>query len=223
MRILLLIDIQNDFCPNGALAVKDGDAVVTIANELLASGKYDLCIASQDYHPAKHKSFAVNHEDKNIFDQILLNGLSQTLWPTHCVEKSKGAEFHPDLNLSRIDYVVKKGRNPEIDSYSAFFDNGHLQETELDSLIQMEIAKRGISKLDVEIDVMGLATDYCVKFTALDARQLNYNTSIILDGCRAVNLNPNDELNAVAELKNSGVAIKSSREININSLPQLSV
>lgn len=216
MRILLLIDIQNDFCPGGELGIADGDSVVNVANALIASGKYDLIIASQDYHPGEHKSFAVNHFGKRIFEQIQLNGLTQTLWPIHCVENTIGAQFHPNLDLNGIDYIVKKGRNPDIDSYSAFYDNGHLQETELNSLIEHEIAKRGISKAAVEIDVMGLATDYCVKFTALDACGLNYKTGIIVDGCRAANLDPNDGYQALQELKDKGVILKSSRDLLIN-------
>ena len=125
MKVLLLVDIQNDFCPGGALAVPEGDQVVPVANALIGSGDYDLVIATKDWHPADHISFADNHEGKRVFDQVSVENGSQTLWPRHCVQGSPGAELHPGLAHAGINYVVEKGRERDIDSYSGFFDNSH--------------------------------------------------------------------------------------------------
>ena len=163
-RALLLIDIQKDFCKGGALAVPNGDEVVPIANEMIKLFTFnnDLIIGTQDWHPANHGSFAVHHEGKNAFDLIDLNGLKQVLWPTHCVENSIGAEFHDDL--LPIPMVFCKGEDPTIDSYSGFFDNGKRNKTQLDDFLK--------SNNITDLYIMGLAIDYCVKFTAVDAKEL---------------------------------------------------
>ena len=158
MKALLVIDVQNDFCPGGSLAVKEGDQIVSGINRFMP--QFDLVVASQDWHPENHGSFAVNHE-KTPGELIELNGLTQILWPKHCVQGSAGAEFHAELNTDEIDAVFTKGENPLIDSYSAFYDNGHLNKTGLDDYLK--------SKQVTELFLCGLATDYCVKFTALDA------------------------------------------------------
>lgn len=197
MRALVLVDIQNDFLPGGALAVRDGDQVVAVANAL--SPRFDLVVATQDWHPADHRSFASNHEGRDIGEVIDLNGLPQVLWPDHCVQDTWGAEFAPGLDTSRIARVFRKGVDPEIDSYSGFFDNGHRRSTGMGEWLRAQ----GVD----EVLVLGLATDYCVKFTALDARHLGFRTVVVEDGCRGVNLAPDDSDKALAALREDGVEV----------------
>lgn len=199
MKTLVLVDIQNDFCKGGALAVKDGDAVVPVANRLIVEGKFDLIVATQDYHPPTHKSFASNNKDVKVGTLGTLNGLPQVWWPNHCTWGSKGAEFHKNLLSGRLAAIFRKGMDPEVDSYSGFFDNGRKHPTGLAGYLKDVGA--------TELFVLGLATDYCVKFTALDAVSLGFKTNLVLDGCRAVNLNPDDGAKAVAEMKEKGVKI----------------
>lgn len=200
MRALVLVDIQNDFLPGGALAVGDGDKVVPVANAL--SPRFDLVVATQDWHPADHRSFASNHDGRDVGEVIDLNGLPQVLWPNHCVQDTWGAEFAPELDTSRIARVFRKGVDPEIDSYSGFFDNGHRRSTGLGDWLR----EQGVE----EVWVLGLATDYCVKFTALDARHLGFRTVVVEDGCRGVNLAPDDSEKALAALREDGVEVVSS-------------
>jgi len=197
MDALLLVDIQNDFMPGGALAVQNGNEVVPMANRLMA--RFDLVIATKDWHPANHMSFAVRHEGKHVGDMIQLNGLPQILWPIHCIQGTRGSEFAPDLNTRDIDKVFTKGSDPGIDSYSAFFDNGHRQSTGLEDYLLVE----GVSTLHVA----GLATDYCVKFTVLDALQLGFKTHVVTSACRAVNLDEGDEHMALREMEEAGAII----------------
>ena len=197
MKTLLLIDLQNDFTPGGSLAVPQGDDVIAVANRLMPA--YDLVVATQDWHPADHGSFAANHPGKAPGDTITLGGLNQVLWPVHCVQNTPGAEFHPKLDRAGIRHVIQKGTDPAIDSYSGFFDNGHRQATGLAELLQA----RGATA----VDVMGLALDYCVKFTALDAVKLGLTTTLLTEGCRAVNLAPGDGDRAVEAMKTAGVQI----------------
>lgn len=182
MQALLLIDIQKDFCQGGALAVPKGDEVVPVANEWITkfTKENKLVIGTQDWHPQNHKSFAVNHPGQKPFNMIDLNGLPQCLWPEHCVENTVGAEFHDDL--LPIPFVFCKGEDTEVDSYSGFFDNGKRNQTQLDAFLK----ERGID----ELVIMGLATDYCVKFTVLDALELGYKVIVPVGGCRAVNIAP---------------------------------
>jgi nicotinamidase/pyrazinamidase len=197
MRALVLVDLQYDFMPGGALAVARGDEVVPVAQQLLP--RFDVVIATQDWHPRDHASFAVNHPGKQVGEMIELDGLPQVLWPAHCVQGSRGAELHESLDKKRITAVFRKGIDPSIDSYSGFFDNGHKKATGLGDWVR----DRKIRKLFV----MGLATDYCVKFTVLDARQLGFETVLIEDGCRGVNLQPGDDTRAVAEMRRAGATI----------------
>jgi nicotinamidase/pyrazinamidase len=203
MNTLLLIDLQNDFLPTGALPVPEGDRVIPIANTVMPS--FDLIIASQDWHPANHGSFAANHPGKNPGEIIDLAGLPQILWPVHCVQNSPGADFAPALDRTRIAHITQKGTNPAIDSYSAFFDNGHQQATDLHAFLQ--------SKNITHFHLLGIATDYCVKFTALDARQLGYRVTVIQDACRAVNLRATDAATAIESMRNAGVAITTSAQL----------
>lgn len=192
---LILVDLQNDFMPGGPLAVSQADEVIPLANELMP--EYEFVIATQDWHPPTHGSFAKNHPGKNVFDQTELNGLPQTLWPVHCVEHTTGAEFHPDLQRDLITQIFPKGTDPGIDSYSGFFDNGRRSGTGL----QEWLKAHGLTA----VDILGVATDYCVKYTALDARSLGLNTRLLLAGCRGVNLQEDDIANAIREMEEAGV------------------
>lgn len=195
---LLLIDLQNDFCPNGALTVAEGDVTIDVANVAIAAAqKVGMpVIASQDWHPANHLSFAANHPGAVVGGRGELAGLAQTWWPVHCVQGTRGAEFHPRLNHEAFDAVIQKGSQPDIDSYSAFFDNGKRAATALDNLLR----QRGITRLTI----MGLATDYCVKFTVLDALALGYDVQIVEEGCRGVNLQPGDSEAALVDMEAQG-------------------
>ncbi len=200
---LILVDIQHDFLPGGALATQNGDAIVSIVNKLM--GYFELIIATQDWHPANHKSFAVHHPGKKEGDRIDLNGLEQILWPIHCVQGSKGARFSDELHSKTIDRVFRKGTDPETDSYSGFFDNGHRKSTGLGDFLQ----DKGIQ----HVFIAGLATDYCVKFTALDAVELDFETYVIKDACRGVDLNPGDVDQAITDMKEKGINIIQSTEL----------
>ncbi|MCW9466690.1 bifunctional nicotinamidase/pyrazinamidase [Klebsiella michiganensis] len=199
-RALLLVDLQNDFCAGGALAVPQGDSTVDVANQLIAwsTARGETVVASQDWHPANHGSFASQHQVEP-YTQSELDGLAQTFWPDHCVQNSEGAALHPLLKQQDIAAVFHKGENPAIDSYSAFFDNGHRQKTQLDAWLR----ERGIS----ELTVLGLATDYCVKFTVLDALNLGYTVNVITDGCRGVNIQPQDSNLAFMEMAAAGATL----------------
>lgn len=205
MRGLLLIDIQNDFLPGGALAVPRGDEVIAVASRLASSGAYGAIVATQDLHPADHGSFASQHAGKAPYAQGELAGLPQTLWPDHCVEGTRGAELADGIDRAGLAAIVPKGTDPTIDSYSGFFDNGHRQSTGLGE----DLRARGVQ----EVYVLGLATDYCVKFTALDALQLGFRTRLVVDGCRAVNLAPGDDARAIDAMKAAGVEIVESADV----------
>jgi nicotinamidase/pyrazinamidase len=204
MKTLLLIDLQNDFLPGGTLAVNEGDRVIPIVNRLMP--QFDLVVASQDWHPANHGSFAANHTGRKVGEMIELAGTPQVLWPVHCVQGTRGADFAAALDTSRFAHITKKGTDPAIDSYSAFFDNGHKKATDLHSFLQ----SRGTTHLHLA----GIATDYCVLFTALDARQLGYRVTLIEDACRGVNLKPTDVANAIERMRNAGVEIITSNQMH---------
>ena len=197
-KALIVVDIQNDFLPGGRLAVPDGDKIIPKVNDLIK--KFDLVIATQDWHPVNHISFAENHKGKKPGDKITVEGVEQILWPSHCVHNTYGAEFAKDLLKDKFTAVIRKGTDPMIDSYSGFFDNARKKDTGLDDLLK---------SLNVsEVYIVGLATDYCVKFTALDAVSLGYKTHVIREACMGVNLKPNDTENALNELKKAGVIIE---------------
>lgn len=200
MKTLLLIDIQNDFLPGGALAVPEGDQIVPVVNGLMSD--YELIVATQDWHPLDHGSFAVNHLSSELYAQVELDGLPQTLWPVHCVQNTGGALFAPGLDTRHITQVFQKGLNPQVDSYSGFFDNGHRQDTGLSAWLN----ERGVRS----IDVAGLATDYCVKYSVLDALQLGFEVRLILPACRGVNLRADDVSHAIAEMKTAGAIVVES-------------
>lgn len=199
-RALLLVDLQNDFCAGGALAVPQGDSTIEIANRLIdwCALRGDTVVASLDWHPANHGSFSSQHQVAP-YSQGQLDGLAQTFWPDHCVQNSEGAALHPLLNQRAIAKTFTKGENPLVDSYSAFFDNGRRQATALNAwLLEQRIA---------ELIIMGLASDYCVKFTVLDALDLGYTVSVITDGCRGVNIQPQDSAEAFMEMAAAGATL----------------
>ncbi len=202
-RTLILVDIQNDFLPEGALAVPGGNEIIQVANRL--QNRFDLLVATQDWHPANHSSFARNPPHRKPGDIVQLGKVEQTLWPAHCVQGTLGAAFPPRLIQNRLDRIVKKGTSTEVDSYSAFFDNARLKATGL-----LEYLKE---KRVVEVYICGLATDYCVKHTALDALSLGFKTWVVEDACRGVNLQPYDAPHALQAMNKAGIKIVSSRHL----------
>jgi nicotinamidase/pyrazinamidase len=203
MKALLLIDLQNDFCPGGALEVKEGDQVIPIANQLL--DHFPLVVATQDWHPADHGSFAAMYPFRRPGQVINLDGLQQVLWPIHCVQDSFGAELVSDLDQSKIHKIFYKGTESNIDSYSGFFDNGHRKSTGMGDFLKAQ----GVT----EVYILGLATDYCVKFSALDALELGFKVSLVEDACRGVNLQEGDVELALEEMRTAGARILHSTEV----------
>jgi nicotinamidase/pyrazinamidase len=204
MRSLLLVDLLNDFMPGGALAVAYGDGVVGVANALMP--RFSLVVASQDWHPADHGSFASAHPGRKLGDVIDLAGVEQVLWPDHCVQEAPGASFHSGLDVAGIDRVVRKGTDPAVDSYSAFFDNDRRRDTGLAAFLEKSGAE--------ELVVLGLATDYCVKYTVLDACGLGFGVTVITDGCRAVDLAHGDGDRAFAEMRSAGARLVTLDELD---------
>ncbi len=200
---LIIVDIQNDFLPGGALAVWEGDQVIPVINQL--QEKFVHILVTQDFHPADHGSFAVNHLGKVPGDLIELAGLSQILWPVHCVQGTDGADFHKALDHEKWEAIFQKGKNPGVDSYSGFFDNARRGDTGLGEYLK----NKGIE----QVFISGLALDYCVKFTALDAQNLGFETLLISDATKAVNLKPEDGDLAIKEMEEAGVQILTSKQI----------
>jgi nicotinamidase/pyrazinamidase len=200
MRALVLVDIQNDFCPGGALAVPFGHEVVAVANRL--APRFTLVVATQDWHPPDHGSFAANRPGARPFEMGELGGKPQVMWPVHCVQGTRGAAFHPALDQTRFAQVFPKGTDPGIDSYSGFFDNDKRKATGLAAWLHA----RGAD----DLVVLGLATDYCVKATALDGVALGFAVTVVEDGCRGVELAPGDSQRALTELRQSGVHVVTS-------------
>ena len=199
---LLLVDIQNDFMPRGALPVPDGDAIVPVVNRL--QPQFDLVVASQDWHPPGHMSFASSHPGREPFEVTQVDGLEQILWPDHCVQGSHGAEFVPELDTRRIEAIIRKGTNPRIDSYSALFDNGHRKATGLADFLR----GRGIDS----VCIAGLAADVCVLYTALDAVREGFETSLITDATRGVDMQAGDVESAFADMRAAGVRMRSAAD-----------
>ena len=198
MNALIIVDMQNDFIEGGALAVPGGKGLVPLINKL--QPHFDLVVATQDWHPANHGSFAANHPGEKTYDVIDLDGLAQTLWPIHCVQNTPGADFAPGLDRSRWAAIFQKGTDPTVDSYSGLFDNGKRRATGLGDFLK----KRGVD----QVYVLGLATDYCVKFTALDSAALGFKTTFIEDASKGVDLHPGDVQKAIGEMGQAGVTIK---------------
>lgn len=193
---LIVIDVQNDFCPGGALAVEGGDQIVKGINDLMS--EFPAVVLTQDWHPEGHSSFATSHPGQEPFSMIDMPYGPQVLWPDHCIQGSEGAEFHEGLDTTRADLIVRKGYNPRIDSYSAFFENDHTTATGLEGYLRT----RGIEKLTM----VGLATDYCVNFSAVDAAKLGFTVNVRTDLCRAIDLD--GSLKAAMEgMRGAGVVV----------------
>ena len=203
MDCLLLIDLQNDFMPGGALEVPKGDEVIAVANQL--SSRFEFVVASQDWHPPQHQSFASQHRGRKPGETIQLRGVTQVLWPDHCVQGTHGAEFHQGLEQGRVSEVVQKGTASDIDSYSAFFDNARLRSTGLGDRLR----ERGVDT----VYLLGLATDYCVRFSALDAASLGFKVKVVPEGCRGIDLNSGDVQRSWDELRKAGVETLAVGEI----------
>jgi nicotinamidase/pyrazinamidase len=199
MKALIIVDVQNDFLPGGALAVPEGDKVIPVINDL--SRDFDLVFTTQDWHPPNHCSFAASYPDKKIGDRILIDGQEQILWPVHCVQNTYGAELaaglHPKVITGGVH--ISKGTDELVDSYSGFFENQRKRATGLEELLR----QHGVD----DLTIVGLATDYCVKATVLDARDLGFNVTVHQTACRAVNLSPDDGAKALAAMRDAGVKI----------------
>jgi len=196
-KALLIVDVQNDFLPGGALPATGGDKIIPYINKLV-TGNFDIKVATKDWHPAVHGSFASTHH-KKIGEHILLNGIEQILWPDHCVQGTRGAEFASGWDHHQIEKIFYKGTDPSIDSYSTFFDNKHLRSTGLGDYLK----EKGIT----DVYVAGLATDYCVKYSVLDAHHLGFKTHVFVDACRGINVHPGDTEKAIEEMRTVGTEI----------------
>ncbi|MFK0275561.1 bifunctional nicotinamidase/pyrazinamidase [Ensifer sp. NPDC090286] len=195
-KALIVVDVQNDFCPGGALGVAGGDEIVPMINGLI--DRFEHVVLTQDWHPAGHSSFASSHAGKKTFEMIAMPYGAQTLWPDHCVQGSAGAEFHPALEWTRAELLIRKGFRPQIDSYSAFFENDRRTPTGLSGYLR----DRSIKK----VTLCGLATDFCVAFSALDAVAQGFSTSVVLDACRGIDLN--GSLHAmITRMRDAGVEL----------------
>jgi nicotinamidase/pyrazinamidase len=202
MKALVITDVQNDFLPGGALAVKNSHEIIPIINNLIEH--FDHVIATQDWLPPNHVSFAKTF-NKSVGDIIELNGIKQILWPVHCVQGSFGAALSDDLNQSKVEYKVFKGTDPNVDSYSVFFDNAKLKSTNLEQYLTEHDLN--------DLYFVGLTTDYCVKYSALDALELGFQTTIIKDACKAISLHPKDEEKALFEMQNAGAKVTFSKNL----------
>lgn len=196
-RALIVVDMQYDFMPDGALPINGGYELVTPVNKLMTH--FDLVVATQDWHPKEHRSFASNHEGQEVGDVVVVEGLDQLLWPDHCVQGTRGAEFVDELDVDRIDKVFQKGTDVHYDSYSGFYDNGHKKATGLGTYLR----EQGVDR----VYVAGVATDYCVKYTVFDACRDEFDTYVVLDACRGVAMYPGDIEEAVVEMVEAGAQI----------------
>ena len=203
MNALIVVDVQNDFLPGGALAVPRGDEIIPLVNQL--QKQFELVVATQDWHPPDHGSFAANHPGKKPGDRIMLEGIEQILWPVHCVQNTPGAEFASGLKTKHFARIFQKGVDARIDSYSTFFDNAHRRSTGLADYLNQRAVR--------DVYLVGLATDYCVKHSVLDARQLGLNAHVIVDACRGIDLAPGDVDRALKEMKASGARILHSGDL----------
>ena len=204
MTAFIVVDLQNDFLPGGALGVKDGDSILPVIKKLL-NYPFDVILGSKDWHPADHVSFAATH-GKKVNDVIDVNGRPQILWPVHCVRGTPGAEFSNKWDHGKVKKVFQKGTDKNFDSYTIFFTDGQSQSTGLHEYLQSKEIK--------EIYIAGLTTEYCVKYSVLDALKLGYNTYVIMDGCKAINVKPDDEENAIQEMLQAGANIIYSTELS---------
>ena len=202
---LLVIDVQNDFCPGGQLAVEEGHKVVPVINRIMEL--FRLVAATQDWHPADHLSFAANHSGKNVFDTVEVCGIDQILWPEHCIAGTLGAQFHPGLNSAAFDLILRKGRQKELDSYSAFLENDHRTATGLEFYLKgLEVGR---------IFLCGIATDVCVYYSALDGLTLGFEVFVIEDGCRGIDTPAGTHKERVDKMITEGVKVINSKELAV--------
>ena len=200
---LIVVDVQNDFCPGGALAVSEGDQVVPVINKI--APLFDVVVATRDWHPSDHVSFASAHDGHEVGEAIEVNGMEQVLWPDHCVQGSKGADFHPDLDTAPINLILHKGTRTELDSYSGFLETDRTTSTGLEAYLK---------GLDVsEVTVCGLATDYCVFFTAMDAVDAGFKTRLVTDAARGIDQPEGNIERTTGEMKDAGVTLVTSAEL----------
>ena len=200
---LLVVDVQNDFCPQGALAVPRGDAVVPVINRI--AGRFSVVVATQDWHPAGHVSFAASHPGKKPFETVKVKGIEQVLWPDHCVAGTRGADFHPRLDLTPFHFLIRKGTNPGMDSYSTFLENDHRTSTGLAGLLR----ELGVKRLFLA----GLATDYCVLYSARDGIEAGFKAVVLEDACRGVNVPSGSIRKAMLEMRDRGVRVVKTAEL----------
>lgn len=203
MKALLIVDMQNDFMPGGALPVPRGDEIIATINQLIPH--FLLVLATQDWHPKSHVSFAVNHRDKKIGEVIIAEGIEQILWPIHCVQHTHGADLVDPLNKKSIAKIFFKGTNPRVDDYSAFFDNAKMQQTGLGEYLKDSRVQ--------QLYIAGVATDYCVLYSTLDAIDLGFTVYVVVDACRAINLQPEDEKKALEMMRKKGAYLITSENI----------
>lgn len=203
MKALIIVDVQNDFLPGGTLAVNHGDEIIPVVNKLQHSGKFDLIVATQDWHPEDHGSFASNHSGKKPFEKTILSGLEQILWPDHCVQETEGAEFSKLLDIKKIEAIFRKGMDKNIDSYSGFFDNGKLKHTGLAAYLK----GRNID----EVFVAGLTGDFCAFYTSMDSIDAGFKTNLIEDATRSID--ENNFQNCIMTIKT-----KSGKVVNSGSI-----
>jgi nicotinamidase/pyrazinamidase len=201
--VLIVTDIQNDFCPGGALAVRDGDAVVPLVNNIMEN--FYRVVATQDWHPKHQVSFASNHPGKKPYDVIKLGNVEQVLWPDHCVAGTPGADFHPGLQTEKFHLVVRKGVNPAVDSYSTFLENDKKLKTGLDGYLKSMGAER--------VFLVGLATDYCVFYSAMDSRGFGFDTYVIIDACRGIDVPEHNIEHSIQAMKEKGIHVVSSEDL----------
>jgi len=201
--LLLIVDVQNDFCPGGALAVTGGDEVVPVINSL--TPRFPLAAATKDWHPEGHVSFASSHRGKGLYDTVDAGGIEQVLWPDHCVRGTRGAELHPDLNPGPLSMILHKGTAADLDSYSAFFDNDHRSSTGLEGYLK----GLGVTR----VYICGLATDYCVYFSAMDALKLGFETFVITDAVRGVDVPEGNVQKTTALMREAGIRMIESGDL----------
>ncbi len=205
MKAFIVVDLQNDFLPGGSLAVSTADTIIQPINQLLQL-PFDIIVASKDWHPKDHRSFASVHE-KKVGEHVRLSQMDQILWPDHCIQNSFGADFSKHLDTQYIQKIFYKGTLRDVDSYSAFFDNAHLKSTGLHEFLKEK-------KVD-EVFIAGLTTEYCVKYSALDAYKLGFKTHVIIDACKAVNLAPDDEEKALQEMSKAGILLDRYENVKV--------
>ncbi len=201
--VLIVTDVQNDFCPGGALAVREGDLVVPVINGIM--GRFHRVVATQDWHPENHASFASNHPGKKPFDQVDQGGGMQTLWPDHCVAGTAGAAFHPGLHAAHFNLIVRKGSNPAVDSYSAFLENDKITVTGLEGYLKAIGADR--------VFLCGLATDYCVFYSAMDSISSGFTTAVVIDACRGIDVPDGSIDRSIREMRQKGIRIIGSKDL----------